>query len=180
MDDIADTLAPKSNQLDNIDLVAGPRIFTVESVDVDRMAEQSVTIHLAEFDRPWKPAVTMRRVLAECWGLRSAGWVGKRVELYREPDVTYGKETPGGTRIKRVSGITSRKVVDIMLTRGRMGKYTVEPLPDAPASAEQTADSIADCEDVAILREWWQLADSERRALIQARVQELTDKETDR
>jgi hypothetical protein len=137
MPDISDTLAPKSDQLDNIDLRGGPpRVFTVTGVDVRKGAEQPVTVHLAEFPRPWKPGKNMRRVLAHCWGRESDGWTGKRVELYADETVKFGNETPGGTRIARLSHIDGPQSAPILLTQGRPGTYKVEPLPDsAPASA---------------------------------------------
>jgi hypothetical protein len=173
--DITETLAPKSDQLDNIDLASGPRIFTVESVDVHKGSEQPVVVHLVEFDRPWKPGKTMRRVLADCWGVNSSKWPGQRVELFRDPAVTFGKEKPGGTRIRRISGIDAPRDVTVLIAQGRYGKYRVEPLKDAPpvASGPTVAD-VAACTDVATLRGWWQAANRALRAQIEQRVAELT------
>lgn len=85
MDDVTETLTPKSDQLDAIELVDGPRTFTIERVVVKKGAEQPVSIHFVEFDRPWRPGRNQRRVLAYCWGKLSSGWVGKRVTLFRDP-----------------------------------------------------------------------------------------------
>ena len=90
MPDISDTLAPNSNQLDNIDLRGGPpRIFTVTKVDVRKGDDQPVSVHLAEFPRPWKPGKNMRRVLAHCWGarLRRLDRQARRVVRRREGEV---------------------------------------------------------------------------------------------
>lgn len=174
-DDITDTLAPKSDQLDNIDLIQGPRVFTVKSVDVRKESEQPVVIHLVEFDRPWKPSKQMRTVLGhpDCWGVKSSTWTGRRVELFRDPAITFGKETPGGTRIRALSHINGPQDVPIMLSRGRMGIYHVEPLPDAPAGPT-TAD-VAACTDPATLRGWWKASGPELRKQIEARVKALTE-----
>jgi hypothetical protein len=160
MADISDTLAPKSDQLDNIDLRGTePRIFTVTQVDVKPGAEQPVTVHLAEFPRPWKPGKNMRRVLAHCWGRESDNWVGKRVELFSDERVKFGNETPGGTRISRLSDIDGPKSAPVMLSQGRAGVYKVVPLPDlSPADA---------------LRAEWKTADPERRKAIEAEVAAL-------
>jgi hypothetical protein len=163
MADISETLAPKSDQLDNIDLRGKePRIFTVTRVDVkpDPLADQPVTVHLAEFPRPWKPGKNMRRVLAHCWGRESDNWVGKRVELFADESVKFGNETPGGTRISRLSGIDGPQKAPIMLSQGRPGIYKVDPLPDAPAEptpaelAEQLVAALADATTEAEVREW--------------------------
>lgn len=138
MPDISATLAPNSNQLDNIDLRdSPPRIFTVTGVDVRIGTDQPVSVHLAEFDRPWKPGKNMRRVLAYCWGKESDGWIGKRVELYADEKVKFGNETPGGTRISRLSDIDGTKHAPILVSQGKPGTYKVEPLPAAPAAAPE-------------------------------------------
>ncbi len=182
MSDITETLAPKSDQLDNIDLATGPRVFTVTSVDVRKGAEQPVVIHLAEFERPWKPGVTMRRVLAQCWGVDSSKWAGQRVELFRDPDVTYGKDKPGGTRIRRISGIDKPVAADVMLSQGRMGKYAVDPLPDAlaqskPAPAQHfpTREEVAACTNLHQLQAWSAASTGARKDAIEARIAELME-----
>lgn len=161
MADISDTLAPKSEQLDNIDLRGGPpRIFTVTKVDVRPGAEQPVSVHLAEFPRPWKPSKNMRRVLAHCWGRESDNWPGKHVELFSDERVKFGNETPGGTRISRISGIDSTQQVPVLVTQGKAGFYKVDPLPESDIK-------------VAALRAEWQGADPERRKAIEAEVATL-------
>lgn len=169
--DISDTLAPNSAQLDNIDLRGtGPRIFTVTKVDVRPAGtDQPVSVHLAEFDRPWKPGKNMRRVLAHCWGRESDGWIGKRVELFADEKVKFGNETPGGTRISRLSHINGPQSAPILITQGRAGLYKVDPLPDAPT--QQPADPNA--ARIAELTAEWHEADAERKAAIEAEVADL-------
>jgi hypothetical protein len=160
MADLSDTLAPKSDQLDNIDLRGTePRIFTITGVDVKPGTEQPVTVHLAEFPRPWKPGKNMRRVLAHCWGRESDNWIGKRVELFSDERVKFGNETPGGTRISRLSDIDGPKSAPVMLSQGRAGIYKVEPLPDLSPIDKLKAE--------------WKTADPERRAAIEAEVATL-------
>jgi len=164
--DISETLAPKSDQLDNIDLRGSdPRAFTVTSVDVKPGSEQPVTVHLAEFPRPWKPGKNMRRVLAHYWGRESDNWVGKRVELFSDERVKFGNETPGGTRISRMSHIeASKPAAPVMLSQGRAGTYKVDPLPELT-----TADRVA------ALKVEWRGADADRRKAIEAEVAALTN-----
>lgn len=137
LDDITETLAPKSDQLDNIELTPEGRIFTVERVEVKRGAEQPVRVHLVDFPRPWKPGVTMRRVLGHCWGKKSSLWTGRRVHLYRDPDISYGKDKTGGTRIRALSHIDGPMDAPVLLSQGRSGTYHVEPLTEeAPTTTE--------------------------------------------
>jgi hypothetical protein len=169
---IEDTLAPNSDQLDAIELVAGPRTFTIDKVTRGN-AEQPVNVHFLELDRPWRPSKGMRRVLAACWGAEAAAWAGRRVELYYDPTVTFGKERPGGTRIRALSHIDGTKQVPVLVSRGKSGVVTVEPLPDAPAkpAAPSEADVNAST-DRALLRDWWG-AYPNLRDVIKARVDEL-------
>lgn len=166
MPDISETLAPNSNQLDNIDLRGGPpRIFTVTKVDVRLGADQPVSVHLAEFDRPWKPGKNMRRVLAHCWGKESDNWVGKQVELFADEKVKFGNDTPGGTRISRLSDIDGTKHAPVLLSQGKPGTYKVEPLPAAPADPNAAK--------IASLRNEWMTADDDRKKVIEAEVAAL-------
>lgn len=163
MPDVTETLAPKSEQLDAIDLRGqDPQIFTVTKVDVRPGADQPVTVHLAEFARPWKPSKNMRRVLAHCWGRESDGWPNQRVELFCDERVKFGNDTPGGVRISRLSGIDKPQKVPVLVTQGRAGYYDVKPLPEASKTGK-----IFD------LRAEWNNADPERRKAIEAEVAEL-------
>jgi len=129
--DITAALAPKSDQLDAVDLVGSPpQVFTVTDVS-EGNAEQPVNIRLAEFPRVWRPSKGMLRVLAGCWGKVTADWVGRRVELYTDPDVMFGPDRVGGVRISRLSHIDKRTSVPMIIKRGKSGSWNVDPLPDA-------------------------------------------------
>lgn len=131
--DISESLAPASEQLDAIELLAGPRIFTIESVSRGSL-EQPVQVHFVGFPRPWRPSKGMRRVLAACWGTDASKWAGRRVELFYDPSVTFGRETPGGTRISRLSHIDGPKSIPQLVSQGRSAMFRVEPLADEPAA----------------------------------------------
>jgi hypothetical protein len=160
--DISDTLAPKSDQLDAVDLLGGPQTFTISDVSKGN-AEQPVNVHLAEFPRVWRPGKSMRRVLASCWGTDASQWVGRRVTLYCDESVTFGSDVVGGTRISHLSHIDGRKKIPLLVKRGKSATFTVEPLPDAPAAApeptpeelaEQVVNALADATTEAEVREW--------------------------
>lgn len=158
---IEETLAPTSDQLDAVDLLGGPRIFTVERVSKGSI-EQPVQVHLREFPRVWRPGKSMRRVLASCWGVESAEWAGRRVELYCDEKVAFGGKAVGGTRISRLSHIEKAKKVPLLISRGQSAMWTVEPLPE-PTPTER----------IASLRAEWTNADPERRKVIEAEVAKL-------
>jgi hypothetical protein len=148
--DMSETIAPKSDQLDAVDLLGGDRTFTIERISRNN-DEQPFNFHLAEFPRPWRPNLSMRRVLMACWGKDAATYVGRRVTLYCDPDVEFGGAAVGGTRIRALSHIDKPKQVPLLVKRGKSKVYVVQPLKDAPAPAAKptvpTADElIADAE----------------------------------
>jgi hypothetical protein len=160
--DLTDTIAPTSDQLDAVDLLSGPRTFTIERVSKGN-AEQPVQIHLAEFPRPWRPGKSMRRVLVACWGPDASQYVGRRVTLFCDPDVMFGKDKVGGTRILALSHIDKPKRIPLLVSRGKSSTYVVEPLPDTPTPSRVEA-----------LRAEWHTATPERRAEIEAEVNALS------
>lgn len=174
--DISDTLAPKSDQLDAVDLLGSPpRIFTVERVSRGN-SEQPVQVHLMEFPRVWRPGKSMRRVLAHCWGKDASKWNGRQVELYCDTEVMFGGEKVGGTRISRISHIDGPTSVPIIIKKGKSGGYKVDPLPTAPTTPAlpPLTEAMIACADDAQLREWWAKY-PEQQAAIKARAAELKD-----
>lgn len=171
--DITESLAPASDQLDAIDLAtSGPRTFTVERVSKGN-AEQPVQVHLAEFPRVWRPSKGMRRVLAHCWGTDASAWTGRRVRLFCDPDVMFGKDKTGGTRISHLSDIDGPQSVPMLVSRGKSSTYVVEPL--AESDAKPAEFDIATCDSIPTLRKAWKTATAEGKAEIEARVKALEE-----
>lgn len=175
--DISDTLAPTSDQLDAVDLLSGPRTFTIERVSRGNL-EQPVQIHLAEFPRPWRPGKSMRRVLVAAWGPDASTYVGRRVTLYCDLEVRFAGERVGGTRISHMTDLKGGKrlSVPLLVTRGKSAIFTVEPLTEPARLAKTstpTVEQIATTSDLDQLKAWWR-AHPARRKDIEARVSELT------
>jgi hypothetical protein len=170
--DLAEAMAPKSDQMNGDDLITGPRTVTIKGVRIVG-GEQPVCVDLVEFPRPWKPSKSMLRVLADraIWGPDEKTWPGKRLTLFRDPTITFGPEKVGGIRISHVSGIPKKQTVVITKTRGKKMPYSVEPLtdstPNSPPVDEETVARLAE------LRQEWKSADPERRKAIEAEVAEL-------
>jgi len=142
--DMSASIAPKSDQLDAIELVAGPQTFTIAKV-AQNNAEQPWNFHLAEFPRPWRPGKSMLRVMAAAWGLDGNKYVGQRVTLYCDPTVQFGNDTVGGTRISHMTGIDKALKVPLLIKRGKSAVFTVQPLvePTITTSGAIPADIIA-------------------------------------
>lgn len=137
--DMTKSIEPRSDQLNAEDMLTGPRTFTITDVRAGT-EEQPVRVFLAEGPegRPWIPAKTMRRLMVLAWGAESDAYIGKRVTLYRDPDVRFGPDTPGGIRISHMSGIGRKPLVaQLTVKRGKRGPYKVEPIADdAPPPAK--------------------------------------------
>ena len=129
--DMTKSIEPRSDQLNAEDLLSGPRTFTIADVR-EGSAEQRARVFLAEGPegRPWIPNVTMCRLMVLGWGQESDDWHGKRVTLYRDPDVRFGRDQPGGIRISHMSGIRKPLTANLTVTRGKREPYRVEPLTD--------------------------------------------------
>ncbi len=173
--DLTESIAPTSDQLDAVDLLAGPRTFTITGVSKGN-PEQPVNFQLAEFPRVWRPGKSMRRVLVACWGPDASTYVGRRVTLYCDPDVQFGGEKVGGTRISHLSNLDKPKAVPLLIKRGKSSTFTVRPLTEpAPAlkPAGPTPEQVAACTSTDELRGMWASASPEVKPLIRARVAEL-------
>lgn len=168
--DISQTLAPTSDQLDAVDLLGGPRTFTIAGVKAGN-EEQPVQIALAEFPRVWRPGKSMRRVMAAAWGVDAKKWIGERVTLFCDPSVKFGGAEVGGTRISHLSGLSKPLSVPLLVTRGKSAVFRVQPLKDDPPSPN-SAD-VAACSDRAALAAMWRTSGPDLRAVIEARVAAL-------
>jgi hypothetical protein len=136
--DMTESIAPKSDQLDAVDLLSGPRTFTIERVSKHN-PEQPFNFHLAEFPRVWRPGKSMRRVLVAAWGPDATKYAGQRVTLFCDPSVQFGGEVVGGSRISHMSGIDKPLRVPLLVKRGKSAIFTVQPLPDAPEPKQADA-----------------------------------------
>lgn len=146
--DLSSTIAPKSDQLNADDLIAGPRTFTVEKVTQGN-AEQPVNIYLIESPgRPWKPSKSMRRVLVSAWGPDGNTYAGRHVTLYRNPDIKFGGEQVGGIEISHMTDLKGPLKLALTVTRGKKRAHTVQPLtspePTFTVPKLDTADAYRD------------------------------------
>jgi hypothetical protein len=136
---MADFIAPRSDQLNSDELIDGPRTITVTKVTAQPdAAEQPVSVHFeGDNSRPFKPCKTVRRLMVSVWGKDASQYVGRSMTLYRDPTVAFGGMQVGGIRVSHMSHIDEKKTVALQVTRGRKAPYTVQPLKvEAPATAD--------------------------------------------
>jgi hypothetical protein len=156
--DMGQFIAPKSDQLNADDLIAGPRTITVTGVSASPdAAEQPVSIHFeGDNGKPFKPCKSMRRVMVSVWGPDAKQYAGRSMTIYRDPKVKFGGMEVGGIRISHMSHMKEPMVLALTATRAKRAPYRVEPLkaevrnmPDKAAewaqkhiAALEAADSV--------------------------------------
>lgn len=148
MTDLAKTIAPKSDQLNADDLIAGPRTITITGVRGCDEPDQPIAVNFEGDDRkPYKPCKSMRRVMVHCWGPDGNTYAGRRMTLYCDPNVQFGGIKVGGIRISHMSHIDREMVLPLTVTRAKRTPYTVKPLradvrpgPQSPRQEERRPD----------------------------------------
>lgn len=166
--DISAAAQPRSDQINADDLFGGPQLITITEVRRGS-SEQPVEIVTEEYGpgRPYKPNKSMIRVLLAAWGKDATKYAGRKLMIYRDPEITFGRDKVGGIRISAMSHIDSRLTLALTVTRGRRAPFIVEPLVDKPPTP-------ASDDRLTRLREEWKTADDERRVEIAQEVDELT------
>lgn len=158
MSDLSATIAPKSDQLNADDLIAGPRTIRVTRVAIT-VDEQPVAIHFeGDGGKPYKPGKSMRRVLVHCWGPDGNTYAGRSMTIYRDEKVQFGGMAVGGIRISHLSHLDRPVTMALTETKARRKPFTVQPLVEKPAAADRVkagvdelVERIAAAPDVAAL-----------------------------
>lgn len=175
--DLSSTIEPRSDQINADDLIGGPRTVTITEV-TSGSSEQPVNIVTVEWGkgRPYKPSKTMRRLLVMAWGKDSTAYVGRRLTIYREPTIRFGKDEVGGIRISHMSHIDKRLTVALTVSKGKRQAFSVDPLPNAEPERDW-AHEIESATTKAELRALWSEVPAEWRDAVTAAVAAL-DSET--
>lgn len=159
--DISKSTEPKSDQQNFDDYVSGPKTVTVSEVKVVN-GDQPVEIHLVEFPgRPYKPGKSMRRVLVACWGPEASAYTGRKLTLYGDPTITFGKEAVGGIRISHLSHLAEPKTIALTITRGKRAPFVVQPLTEPTVDQDAinaTLNDIDTATSIPALKTAWDLA----------------------
>ncbi len=123
--DLSSTIVAKSDQLNADDLME-PMTITITKVDKNK-SDQPVVIHAAGI-QPFKPCLTMRRMLISCWGKFKDEWVGRSMTVYCDPAAMWGGKAVGGIRVSHASHIDEPVTKMLAVTRGRKAMFTIMPL----------------------------------------------------
>lgn len=176
---LKNTIIPKSDQLNSDDLIAGPMTIKITAVE-QGSAEQPVKVRYeGDNGHPYLPGKSMRRVLVSMWGLDGAVYVGRKLTLYRDPNVTFGPDTTGGIRISHASDIAEEMNIALTVKRGKRKPFIVQPLIEnaAPVVDEtpfdlQTLTDVGDTkagEGMDALKAWWVTLPKKAKAALSAK-----------
>jgi hypothetical protein len=87
--------------------------------------------------------------MVQAWGAEASNYAGRRLTLFRNPEITFGRDKVGGIEISHMSHLDKRLTVSLMVTRGKRKPFSVEPLKEAapkPDLSAVPADVVANTE----------------------------------
>ena len=132
MSTLAEALAPKSDQLNADDLIAGNRILKITAARIVKDGRDTRIVLNFEGDngKPWKPCKTMGRAMVMAWAITDEEqFVGKSVQVYRDPTVKFGDQGEvGGIRISHMSHIAKPVNIKLTVSQGKKGMFLFHPL----------------------------------------------------
>lgn len=128
--DLSGTIKAKSDQLNADDLVTGPIMIQVEGVKLTEDPKQSVHIYYYGCEnKPFKPCLTVRRILIALWGKDGNQWANKWMNLYVDASVSFGNQKNiGGIRVDAVSHISSAATISLTVRRGMKQHFVIQPI----------------------------------------------------
>ena len=129
--DMAMFTQAKSDQLNAIDIASGPVVIRITKVTANLAGDgtQPISLHYeGDNGKPFKPCLTMRRLLMKAWGRYADQWVGRSMRIFCDPEVTFGKDKTGGIRIDALSHVSSKMRMALPAAKGRFKEHTVEVL----------------------------------------------------
>lgn len=146
MIDMSALIKPKSDQLNADDLIVGPLTIKITKVTLSGSPDQPVCLYFeGDGGKPYKPGLSMRRVLVALWGVDGNQYVGRRMRLYRDPKVRFGGLDVGGIRISHLSHIKGKTTMALTETKAKRAPFTVEVLGEedaVPAKVTQGAEAL--------------------------------------
>lgn len=127
--DVSKLCEARSDQLNAIDLISGPRIFKITDVKIFTETDQPIHVILdGDTKRPWKCSKTSVRTLAAIYSNDASKWIGKHIELFCDETVLWGGQPVGGCRQSKAEGIKSPKKLTLTKSRTKKETVTISPL----------------------------------------------------
>lgn len=143
MNDMRQTIVPKSDQLNADDLIGRELTIKITGVDIKGGQEQPVSIFFdGDGGKPYKACKSMCRVMVSAWGADSKKYIGRSMTLYRDPKVKWGGLEVGGIRISHMSDISEDMTMALTMTRANKKPFTVCPL--TPTAKKEPAPALGE------------------------------------
>lgn len=136
MNDFQAVLAPKSDQINAQDLLAGDMTITIQAVKVTPGTEQPVSIRFDGSDKVWRPCKTTGRILMAAWGPDTSVYAGRSVQLYLDPEVKWGGMKVGGIRIRAMSHIDGELRLALAESKQNRKIVVVKPMAGVTRRAD--------------------------------------------
>ena len=141
---ISETIIPKSDQLNADDLIGGPMIITVTDAKAGSQDQPVHVIYEGCGERVYKPNKTMRKILASCWGAETDNWIGRSMNLDRDPAVKWGGVQVGGIVIKALTDIKETRRLCLNESRNKKKEYVIEVLDNVEPPKKKKVDPLKD------------------------------------
>ncbi len=130
-DDLSRTIDPNSDQINADDLIAGNKIIRIRDIKMTEGRDRPMWIYFyGDKGKPYKPNITMRKLLIYAWGANRHDWIGHSMELYNDPETVFGGKKVGGIKVKRISHITKEIRAMLQTTRGKRADFVIGVLPE--------------------------------------------------
>lgn len=176
MSDMRTVITAKTDQLNADELIGGPITIRVASVTLRPGTEQPCSVSFeGDNGKPYKPCLSMRRVMTMAWGPDANAYTGRGMTLFRDPKARFGGQEVGGVRISHMSHIDKPMTFALTETKGKRAPYTVHPLRmesvQAPVAGPDVGGLIAACKTAAdkgkdeFLKHWKTLSKADRAAV---------------
>lgn len=143
MQDMSSVIVPKSDQINADDLISGDITIKIRDVKITGGQEQPVSIYFDGSDKAFRPCKSMSRVLVAAWGADAKKYVGRSLQLYRDPTVKWGGLEVGGIRIRAMTHIDGPLTMALTATKGSRKPFRVAPLLAAVETIARGSDTPA-------------------------------------
>ena len=147
-----DSIKPKSDQLNSDDLIIGPITIKITKVTTSGSREQPVSVFFEGDDKkPYKPCLSMRRVLVKVWGDQEKIYSGRSMTLYRDDSVKWAGEEVGGIRISHMSDMLKDVTMKLTANKQQRKPYTVKVLKGVGPTKDPIEDLKKEFEEKVVL-----------------------------
>ena len=150
MVDMTKHIIRKTDQLNAEDLLGGPRTIKITDIRETSKADQPISLYFeGDNNKPYKPNLSMRKVLLVCWGRDGKAYIGRSMTIYNDPSVKWAGQPVGGVRISHLSHMNGPKTIPITITRGVKKPIKVGVLDINSGQAPQYTMEISELEAAA-------------------------------